>query len=293
MRKNSDLYLMIIPSVILFLVFLYVPMAGLIIAFRKYDIVSGLFGSGWVGFKNFELFFSDVYFVRILRNTVVLNVWMLLIAFPMPIVLALMINEIRGRRVKRIFQSVSYLPHFVATVIVVGLMMELLGSRGLVNQVISSLGMKKILFFQDASWFRSLYVGSSVWEGTGWRSILYVSALGSINPSLYESADIDGATRFQKIRFITIRGIMPTIVILFILAIGNMMSVGFEKVFLMYSPSTYETGDVINTYVYRRGIIGMDYSYSTAVGLFNSIVNFVLLIGANTLSRKVGDTSLW
>lgn len=292
MKNRSQLYVMIIPAIMLTFIFAYIPMAGLIIAFRKYDIVSGLFGTGWDGFKYFDLFFRDPYFFRIIRNTLVINLYMMIFAFPAPIIFALLMNEIKANRIKKVFQSFSYIPHFVATVVVVGLMMEMLSSGGMVNQVISSLGLKKQLFFSEAGWFRFLYVSSSTWEGTGWRAIIYMAALTGINTELYENAAIEGANRFQKIKYVTIPGILPTIIILFILSMGTMMNVGFEKVFLMYNPGTYETADVISTYVYRRGILGMDYSYATAVGLFNSIINFLFLIGANYMARK-GETSLW
>jgi len=293
MRKNqTELYLMIIPSATLFLIFCYIPMSGLILAFRKYDIVGGLYGNSWVGFKYFIQFFNDPYFFRIIRNTVLLNLYMLLVAFPAPIIFALMLNELKSRKFKRLTQSISYIPHFLSTVIIVGLMMELLLSKGVVNQVLQKLDIEPILFFQEATWFRSLYVGSSVWEGIGWSSIIYVAALAGINPELYEHASIEGAGRFQMIRYITIPCLMPTIAILFILAVGRLMSVGFEKVFLMYNPATYETADVISTYIYRRGIISMDYSYGIAVGLFNSIINFMLLMLANYGARKAGY-GLW
>ena len=283
---------MIIPSAILFLIFCYIPMSSLVLAFRKYDIVGGLYGTTWVGFKYFLQFFNDPYFFRIVRNTIVLNLYMLLIAFPAPIVFALLLNEIRKARFRKMVQSISYVPHFLSTVIVVGLMMELLSSRGIVNQALMSLGIEKQLFFQESGWFRTLYVGSSVWEGMGWSSIIYMAALAGINPELYEAARIDGAGRFQMIRYITVPCLMPTIAILFILAVGRVMSVGFEKVYLMYSPATYETADVISTYIYRRGILGMDYSYAVAVGLFNSVINFILLMAANYTARKAGY-GLW
>jgi len=291
-KAKSTLYLMIIPSAILFLIFCYIPMSSLVLAFRKYDIVGGLYGTTWVGFKYFLQFFNDPYFFRIVRNTIVLNLYMLLIAFPAPIVFALLLNEIRKARFRKMVQSISYVPHFLSTVIVVGLMMELLSSRGIVNQALMSLGIEKQLFFQESGWFRTLYVGSSVWEGMGWSSIIYMAALAGINPELYEAARIDGAGRFQMIRYITVPCLMPTIAILFILAVGRVMSVGFEKVYLMYSPATYETADVISTYIYRRGILGMDYSYAVAVGLFNSVINFILLMAANYTARKAGY-GLW
>jgi putative aldouronate transport system permease protein len=292
MKKNWELYLMILPTAILFAIFIYIPYAGLILAFRDYDIVGGLLGHQWAGFKYFLQFFQDPYFFRILRNTVLLNLFMLLIAFPAPIAFALLVNEIQQSKIKRLVQSVSYLPHFLSTVIVVGIMIETLSSKGIINQAITALGLPVQLFFNEPGWFRPLYIGSSTWEGLGWGAIIYFAALAGINPELYEYASIEGAGRFAMVRFITIPCLLPTIVILFILAVGQIMNVGFEKVFLMYNPGTYETADVISTYVYRRGILGMDYSYATAVGLFNSVVNFGMLVGANSAVKRVGY-SLW
>ena len=290
--RNRSLWLMIMPTALLFLIFLYIPMAGLVLAFRNYDIVGGLLGHSWAGFKFFAQFFKDPYFPRIVRNTVLTNIYMILFAFPAPIALVLWLNEFRQPRLKKIVQSIAYLPHFLSVVVIVGIMIEILSSRGIVNQILVTFGIEKQLFFNDKNWFRFLYVGSSAWESMGWNSIIYFAALAGINPELYESADIEGAGRFAKIRFITVPCLLPTIVIMFILSVGNIMTLGFEKVFLMYNPATYATADVISTYVYRRGIIGMDYSYSTAAGFFNSIVNFFLLLGANYAVKKAGY-GLW
>lgn len=283
---------MILPTTVLFIVFCYLPMVGLVLAFRNYDIVGGLLGNSWVGVKYFVQFFKDPYFFRILRNTVLLNLLMLIFGFPAPIILALALNEVRQKKVKKLIQSVSYLPHFISVVVIVGIMIEVLSSKGIVNQLIASVGLPKQLFFDDRNWFRALYVGSSIWEGMGWSAIIYFAALAGINPELYECASIEGAGRFAMIRYITIPGLLPTIVILFVLSVGAIMSVGAEKVFLMYNPGTYETADVIATYTYRRGILGMDYSYATAVGLFNSVVNVGLLVGANYAVKRVGH-GLW
>ncbi len=291
-KTSYSLYFMILPTTILMGLFLYLPMFGLVIAFRDYDVVSGLLGYGPITLRFFYQFFKDPYCFRIIRNTVFLNVFMLLFNFPAPIIFALMLNEIRQKRIKRLIQSVSYLPHFLSTVIIVGIMIEMLSSKGIINQAISALGLPVQLFFNESSWFRPLYVGSSVWEGLGWSAIIYFAALAGINPELYEYAEIEGAGRFGKMHYVTIPGLLPTIVILFILTVGSMMNVGFEKVFLMYNPGTYETADVISTYTYRRGIIGLDYSYATAVGLFNSVVNFGLLFGANALTKRMGH-GLW
>ena len=289
LKGQRTLLLMIVPVMVLFAIFCYVPMAGIVIAFRKMDFSSGLFGSEWVGLRYFVQFFQDPYFVRLLRNTVVLNLYMMLFTFPLPIVFALLVNEIAHKKFKRVVQSISYLPHFISTVVIVGIMVEMFSSQGVINQVLPG---DPILFFNEASWFRALYVGSSVWEGLGWSSIIYLSALAGINMELYEAAEMDGANRWQRMRHVTLPGIMPTIIILFILQIGSMMNVGFEKVFLMYNPGTYETADVISTYVYRRGILGMDYSYAAAVNLFNSAVNLCLLLAVNRAARKTGQ-GLW
>ena len=293
MRKHYQLYIMIIPTIVLFFLLIYLPMFGVVIAFRKYDIVGGIFGTNWVGFKYFVQFFKDPYFFRIIRNTVVLNGYSLAFGFPAPIILALMVNEVKNMRFKRITQSITYLPHFVSVVIIVGIMMEIFASRGVANQVLVTFGIEKQLFFNDVKWFRFLYVSSGIWQSVGWSSIIYLAALAGINVELYENSSLEGANRFQKIIYITIPGILPTIMILFILSVGNIMSVGFEKVFLMYNPGTYEVADVITTYVYRRGILGLDYSYATAVGLFNSAVNLLFLASANYMSRRATENSLW
>lgn len=293
MRKNNaELFAMILPTSILFFIFCYLPMIGLILAFRRYDVIGGLFGTEWVGLKYFLQFFRDPYFFRIIKNTVLLNLFMLLITFPAPIIFALLLNEIRAKRFKGIVQSISYIPHFISTVVVVGLLFQMFSSQGVVNQLIGLFGHDTVLFFQDSEWFRPLYIGSAVWEGMGWSAIIYFAALASINPELYEYASIEGAGRFNKIFYITLPCILPTITILLILQIGSIMNVGVEKVYLMQNPGIYDTADVISTYTYRRGILGMDYSYATAVGLFNNIINFCLLLVANKLSRVAGY-GLW
>ncbi|MDD9989566.1 MAG: ABC transporter permease subunit [Spirochaetaceae bacterium] len=223
-----------------------------------------------------------------------LNVLMLVFGFPAPILFALVINELRVRWFKRSLQTVSYLPHFVSTVVVVGMMYNFLSvSHGWVNTMFVELGLEKINFFLESRYFRSLFVGSGIWQGFGWGSIIFIATIASIDSELYEAAVIDGATRVQQMRFITIPGIMPTIVIILIFTVGNMMNVGFEKIILMYTPATYDVADVIQTYVYRQGLIELEYSFSAAVGLFNSVINFALLVGANQLARRIGDTSLW
>jgi putative aldouronate transport system permease protein len=269
-------------------------MFGVIIAFEDYSPYLGFFKSEWVGFGNFIEFFNSIYIWRLIRNTLLLNVYNLVFGFPVPIIFALLLNEVSHIGTKRFIQTVSYLPHFISTVIIVGIMYSFLSpNAGVVNVLLENLGMETVDFATESKWFRSLYVGSGIWQSFGWGSIVYLAAISGIDPCLYEAADMDGARRYQKIIHITIPSILPTIIILLILRIGNMMSIGFQKIILMYNAAIYETADVISTYVYRKGIAGGEFSFATAVGLFNSLINLVLLISANTFSRKVGETSLW
>jgi len=284
---------MIAPAIVLFAVFQYVPMYGITIAFKDYNIADGILGSEWAGLKHIYNFVNDPFFYRIIRNTLLINIYELIFAFPAPIILALLLNEVRSPFFKRFTQSISYLPHFISTVITVGILMKLASTDGVINHLLAFLGLPEQNFFGDAGWFRTLYIGSGIWQSVGWASIIYLAALTGIPDDLYEAARIDGAGRFQQIGYITLPGIMPTIVIIFILNIGSMLSVGFEKVYLMYNPAIYETADVISTYVYRRGIQGMDYSYAAAIGLFNAVIAFILLISANSASKRAGQNSLW
>ncbi len=293
-RRDKYLLLLFLPVAVYYVVFQYVPMAGIVLAFQDFLPGRGVFGSPWVGLHWFEQFFGSVYFTRTVRNTLLINVYSLLFGFPFPILFALVLNEVRAMAFKRTVQTVSYLPHFVSTVVVVGMLVNFLSpTDGIVNTLIKNLGGKPIFFMAEPSWFRALYVGSGIWQEFGWGSIIYLAALAGIDPQLYEAARIDGAGRFQQMLHVTLPGIAPTIVILLILSIGNLLSVGFEKVILMYSPATYETADVISSYVDRRGIVGAEFSYAAAVGLFNSVVNFLLLMAANWLSKKANQTSLW
>jgi putative aldouronate transport system permease protein len=291
--KHRNLYLMIVPGILLILIFNYIPIYGVIIAFKQYDIVSGFFSGEWVGFRYFIQFSNDPYFFRIIRNTILLNIYGFIFGFPAPIILALLLNEIRAKILKRVIQSISIFPSLISTVVIVGMMMKIFSNNGLVNNIMAAVGLPRQLFFSNPIWFRPLYVSSSIWQGMGYASVIYLATLSSINVELYESAIIDGANRWQQAIHITLPGIMPTVAILLILNIGSMMSVGFDKVYLMYNPAIYETSDVISTYVYRRGIGGADFSYATAVGLFNSIISFMLLFTANNIFRKTGDLSLW
>ncbi|WP_207671234.1 ABC transporter permease [Paenibacillus cymbidii] len=293
MKRNYVLYLMVLPAIVGFFLFHYKPLYGILIAFKQYDLVLGFDRSPWVGMKQYVSFFHDPYALRIIRNTLVIGSYSLLFGFWPPIVLALMLNELTSSRWKRWFQSISYLPHFIAMVVVVGMMVQLLKADGPVNLLLASIGIEPIAFFNDASYFRSLYIGSGIWQSIGWGSILYIAALTGIDPELYEASYMDGANRFQRIRHISIPGIMPTITILFILHASDIVNVGFEKAYLMLNPALYETGDVIQTYVYRRGIVERNFSFATAVGLLNSVASFLVLYAANRLSRRANGQSLW
>ena len=293
-RENHwELYVMLIPGVVLAFIFCYMPIYGVQLAFREYNFVGNYLGGEWVGMKYFMQFFKDPYFPRLLRNTLVLNLWSLVFGFPLPIIFALLLNELSSSKLKKTAQISSFLPYFISNVVVVGIVMRLFASNGFVNTVLESIGIKRKLFFTDPRYFRGLFVGSDIWQGLGYTAVIYISALTTIQQELYEAATLDGANRFQKTVYITIPGIAPTIIVMLILEIGRMMNVGAEKVLLMYNPAIYETADVISTYVYRRGLIDFDYSFSTAVGLFNSVCNFVLLIIANITSRALTDHGLW
>ncbi|MFY9176205.1 MAG: ABC transporter permease subunit, partial [Caldicoprobacterales bacterium] len=250
--------------------------------------------SKWVGLKWFREFFRSVYFGRLISNTFILSGLSLIFSFPVPIIFALLLNEVKRKHLKRVVQTVSYLPHFISLVVMVGIMSNFLSpSDGIINNFLRRLGMEPINFMGEPAWFRPLYIGSGIWQSFGWNSIIYMAALTSIDPQLYEAARIDGCNRWQEMRHITIPGLMPTAIMLLILALGNLMNVGFEKIILMYSPATYNVADVISTYVYRRGILSAQYSFGAAVGLFNSIINFILLITVNKISRRYTQIGLW
>ncbi len=291
LRRNKHIYLMLLPVVLYYLVFHYGPMYGAVIAFQDFNPVKGVFGSKWVGLQNFQDFFSSVFFGRLMFNTVAISVLEIVFGFPAPIILALLINELRGNPFRRLVQTVTYLPHFISVVVIVGMLFDFFARDGVANQLLSL--SDPIAFMQSPEWFRQLFVGSGIWQQVGWGSIVYLAAIATIDSALYEAAKVDGANRFRQIWHITIPGILPTIVILLILRLGSVMSVGYEKIILMYNPLTYETADVISTYVFRRGVLQADFSFSAAVGLFNSVINFALLIGANRLSRRLTGSGLW
>ncbi|WP_129723443.1 ABC transporter permease [Xylanivirga thermophila] len=292
-KRNKYIYLILLPVIAFYIIFHYIPMYGAVIAFKDFKPGLGIIGSPWAGIKYFKEFLGSYYFWRLVKNTFAISFYNLIFGFPAPIIFALLINEIANSTFKKTVQTVTYLPHFISTVIICGLIIDFTGSDGIINDLIVSLGGERSNLLTRPELFRTIYISSEIWTNLGWGSIIYLAALTNIDPSLYEAAIIDGANRWKQTIHITIPGIAPTIMILLILQIGSMMSVGWEKIILLYNPLTYETADVISSFVYRRGLINFDYSYSAAVGLFNSIVNFVLLISANTISKKVNDMSLW
>jgi len=290
---NYSLYLMALPIIVFFILFHYVPMYGALIAFKQFKPSLGILGSPWVGLDNFKNFFGSYYFGRLVKNTFLISLYSVIFGFPAPIILALLLNEIRHRFFKRTIQTISYIPHFVSLVVVAGIIIDFTRIGGLINSIILALGGTATNLLARAELFKGIYVASGIWQEVGYGSIIYLAAIAGINIELYESARIDGAGRLQQLLRITLPCIMPTIIILLILRMGSMMNVGFEKIILLYNSMTYETADVISSFVYRKGLLEADYSYSTAVGLFNSVINFILLFRANTISRKVNETSLW
>ncbi|HPP10746.1 MAG TPA: ABC transporter permease subunit [Defluviitoga tunisiensis] len=293
-KKNKYLYLMILPIILYYIVFHYMPMVGVLMAFQEYSPVKGFFHSPWVGLKHFKEFFDSIYFGRLLRNTFLLSFYDLIFGFPIPIIFALLLNEIRLKFFKNAVSSVSCIPYFISLVVVAGIIRDFTSSNGVITQILHLLfGIEKTNLLGRPEFFRSIFVGSGIWQSFGFSSIIYTAALTSIDPQLYEAAMIDGAGRFQQIRYVTLPGIANTIIILLILRIGTLFAVGADKVLLLYNPMIYETADIIPTYVYRKGLLDASYGYSTAVGLFNSVINFLLLILANKLARKYSEISLF
>ena len=282
-----------LPLLLYYIVFKYVPLYGLQIAFKDYRITRTIWECPWVGFEHFQDFFSSIYFFRTLKNTLIISCLNLVFGFPVPIIFALLLNEVQNSKFKKIVQTVTYLPHFVSTVVICGLIVSFSAKDGLFNDIIELFGGTRSDLLMSKEAFRPIYIASGIWSGFGWGSIIYLSALSSVDQEQYEAAYIDGAKRFQRMIYITLPGILPTIVIKLIMEVGSLMSVGHEKILLLYSPLTYEVADVISTYVYRKGLVDNDYSYSTAVGLFNSVINIILLVFTNTVSRRLTDTSLW
>ena len=293
LRRDWPLYTFAILPLIFLAIFRYVPMLGNVIAFRRFRPGGSIFGDEWVGTLYVDMFIRDPAFWNVFSNTVIIGAMTLVVCFPLPIILALMLNEVRRKHFKKIVQSISYLPHFLSVVIVVGMVYQLLALQGTVNQITEAFGGDPVSFLQKPEWFRFIYVASEAWQTVGWGTILYLAALTAVDDALYEAARIDGANRWQQTWHVTIPGIRPTMITLLILNIGNFLNVGFEKVLLLYNPMTYSTGDVISTYLYRVGLVSNNLSYAAAIGLFQAIIGFAMVMSANYISRRLVGTSLW
>ena len=276
-----------------FVIFRYGAILWLAIAFKKFNPVAGLWGSNWIGFVHFQNFLSDAYFWKLIRNTLMINIEMLIFYFPLPIILALMINDVRSKVYRKAVQTISYLPHFLSTVVVAGLVVSYTASDGMINDFVYAITGNRISFLTTPGWFRPIYIISEGWQSAGWASIIYLAALSNIDVEMYEAAVIDGATRLRQMWHISLPGVAPVISIQLLLTLGRFLSVGYEKILLLYNGSVYETADVISTYLYRRGIMSADYSYGAAVSLFQAVFSLVLIVSANYASRKIGQTSLW
>ena len=291
--RYKFIYLMLIPVIIYYAIFCYAPMGGVVIAFQNFKPALGISGSEWVGMKNFVDFLTGPYAWRLIRNTLVLNIMQIIFAFPVPIIVALLINEIHCKPYKKVVQTISYMPHFISLVVMCGLLITFCRSDGIFNDFLALFGIERSNLLANAALFKPLYVLSGIWQEAGWGSIIYLATLSTIDPGLYEAATIDGASRFQRMLYVSFPGLLPIIIVQLIMRIGNILTTGFEKVFLLYSPLTYDTADIISTYIYRQGLELSNYSYGTAVGLFNSVVNLIILVLANYTSKKVTEESLW
>ena len=293
LRSNAALYVMLIPLLVYLLLFVYKPMWGLQIAFKDYSLFGGLSDSAWVGFDNFKTFLTGPYFGRLLKNTILIGFYGLLFGFPAPIILAILLNEVRNLTYKKTVQTMFYLPYFVSTVVVAGIITNLLAPSGLVNVVLQKMGFESIYFMSDPKYFRSIYTIMGIWQNCGYTAVIYMAALAGIDMEQYEASRIDGAGKWKQIWHITLPGIMPTVVVMLIMSCGSLNNVGAETIILLYQPSTYETADVISSYVFRIGMTEGDYGMATAVGLFNSVVGLIFVALANTISKRVSEYSLW
>ena len=291
--RNRSLYLLMIPVLVFYILFHYKPMYGAIIAFKDYTPALGFDKSPWVGLANFTRFFNSVYFVRLIKNTILLSLYNLILGFPAPIILALLLNEVRNKKFKSLTQTITYLPHFISLIVVTGMLTDFAMTSGLFNDIIEMFGGTRSPLLQNPKLYRSIYVLSSVWQEVGWGSIIYLSALAGVDSQLYEAAQIDGAGKWKQLIHVTLPAIAPTIIIMLILKMGSLMNLGYEKTILLSNPSTYETADIISSYIYRIGLLEQDWSYSTAIGLFNSVINFGLLLFTNKMSKRYSETSLW
>ena len=293
LKRDWRLYTLLALPLLYLLIFRYLPMAGNVIAFRQFQPGGSIFGEKWVGFKYSTLFINDPSFWQAFQNTIILGVLTLVFCFPMPIIFALMLNELRSQKFKKFVQTVAYLPHFMSVVIIAGMILQNFSMTGTVNQIAESLFGTTVNFTQDPGWFRPMYISSEVWQTMGWGAILYLAALTRVDESLYEAARIDGANRWQQTWHVTLPAIRPTIITLLILNIGTFMAVGFEKILLIYNPLNYATSDVISTYLYRVGLESSNFSYAAAIGMFESVIGLTLILSANAISKRLAGTSLW
>ena len=294
LQRHWTLYLLMVVPLVWFVVFKYIPMSNAVLAFKNYNVVRGIWGSPWIGWQNFELFFQNPVFWNLVKNTFLLSVYTVAASFPLAIILALALNEIRTSLFKKTVQLVTYAPYFISTVVVVSMTILMLSPRlGIVNEGLGFFGVPEIDFLGNPDYFRHIYVWSDVWQTTGYSAVIYLAALAGIDPALHESAKIDGASRLQRIRHVDLPGIMPTAVIILVLAVGNIMAIGFEKAFLLQNPLNLSESEIIATYVYKTGLLNADFSLATAVGLFNSVINLVLLLGVNMVAKRVTGNGLW
>jgi putative aldouronate transport system permease protein len=294
LRMNGDLMLIFLPVAVYYVIFCYIPMGGIVMAFKDYRLLSGIWGSKWVGLKHFEMLFTTPSFFEVLRNTLAISLLKLLFGFPAPILLAILLNELRGQRFKRVIQTISYLPHFLSWVVLAGIFLQFLSpSTGPINILLNMLGRPTVFFLGNKNTFVPTIVVTHIWQTIGWGSIIYLAAISGIGVEMYESAMLDGATRLQRIIYITLPGITPTVTVLFILSTGSILNAGFDQIFNLYNEAVYAVADIIDTYVYRRGLTGMQYSYASAVGLFKNAIGFLLVFATNMIAGRLGDSSLW
>jgi putative aldouronate transport system permease protein len=294
LSRHSSSFLLLAPALILVFIFSYVPMYGVVIAFKDYRIMKGILGSSWVGLAQFRKLFLSPSFLEVLNNTIVISFYRLVFGFPAPIVLALLLNEIRATRFKKTVQTISYLPHFMSWIVISGILIEILSpQRGVVNQIIRAFGGKPIYFLAEADWFRAVLIVSGIWQGVGWGSVIYLAAIAAIDQELYEAARIDGANRLQQALLVTLPLLTPVMAVLLILSIGSILNAGFDQIFNLYSAMVYRVADILDTYIYRRGLIETDYSFATAAGLFKNVIGFFLVIGANIFSKRVSEYGVW
>lgn len=292
--RSWQLYVLLLPALVYFFIFCYMPIAGIQIAFRDYTAIGGIWNSAWVGVKHFQRFFASIQFETLLLNTVKLSVYSLLWGFPFPIILAILLNETRHTRLKKVVQTLTYAPHFISTVVLVSMITLFLSpTNGIVNKVVAELGGTAKDFMGSEELFRPIYIISGIWQDCGWSSIIYIAALAGVDQELYEAAQIDGANRLQKIWYIDIPGILPTAVTIFIMNCGNILNVGYEKVYLMQNSLNQSASEIISTYVYKVGLVKAQFSYTTAIGLFNSVINLCLLLAVNKIAKKTSDVSLF